>query len=67
MAEKKQESFVVNDRRLFTSDGEVRSETVEEKITSEPTVAPPAIENQETSSSQTIPPPPSSKEQHAQA
>jgi hypothetical protein len=67
MAEKKQESFVVNDRRLFTSDGEVRSETVEEKITSEPTVAPPAIENQETSSSQTIPPPPSSKEQQAQA
>jgi len=67
MAEKKQESFVVNDRRLFTSDGEVRTETVEEKPTSAP-----AAESEETNSSQarpsqTIPPPPSSKEQQAQA
>lgn len=67
MAEKKQESFVVNDRRLFTSDGEVRTETVEEKSTSVP-----AAQDQEPSSaqatpSQTIPPPPSTLEQQAQA
>jgi uncharacterized protein DUF1844 len=62
MAEKKQESFVVNDRRLFTSDGEVRTETVEEKSTSAP-----AAETVETGSAEAIPPPPSSKEQQAQA
>ena len=62
MAEKKQESFVVNDRRLFTSDGEVRTETVEEKLTSAP-----APETSQANSSPAIPPPPSSKEQEAQA
>ncbi|HEY1800361.1 MAG TPA: DUF1844 domain-containing protein [Terriglobales bacterium] len=65
MAEKKQESFVVNDRRLFTSDGEVRAETVEEKPTS--ALATENFDNQATDSPQTIPPPPSSKEQQAQA
>lgn len=61
MAEKKQESFVVNDRRLFTSDGEVRTETVEEKSTSAPATEVPEAP------SQTIPPPPSTLEQQAQA
>jgi len=62
MAEKKQESFVVNDRRLFTSDGEVRTETLEEKLTSAQ-----APETSQANSSPAIPPPPSSKEQEAQA
>ncbi len=33
MPEKKQESFTVTDRRLFTSDGEPRRETSEEEVT----------------------------------
>jgi len=32
MAEKKQENFIVNDRRLFTADGELRQEASEEQI-----------------------------------
>jgi uncharacterized protein DUF1844 len=41
MPEKKQESFTVTDRRLFTSDGELRREVSEEEVsTSKP--APPA-------------------------
>ena len=41
MSEKKQESFTVTDRRLFTSDGELRQEVSEEEVpTSKP--APPA-------------------------
>lgn len=40
MAEKKQESFTVTDRRLFTSDGESRKETtVEEEVSSAPAAA----------------------------
>ena len=43
MSEKKQESFTVTDRRLFTSDGELRREVSEEEVsTSKP--APPAPE-----------------------
>ena len=41
MSEKKQESFTVTDRRLFTADGELRREVSEEEVsTSQP--APPA-------------------------
>ena len=44
MSEKKQESFTVTDRRLFTSDGELRQEVSEEEVsTSKPT--PPAAGN----------------------
>ena len=32
MAEKKQESFTVTDRRLFTSDGEIRQEVSQEEV-----------------------------------
>ena len=32
MAEKKQDSFVVNDRRLFTTDGELRQDVSEEEL-----------------------------------
>jgi Domain of unknown function (DUF1844) len=43
MSEKKQESFTVTDRRLFTSDGELRREVSEEEVsTAKPT--PPAAE-----------------------
>ncbi len=42
MSEKKQESFTVTDRRLFTSDGELRREVSEEEVsTSKP--EPPAV------------------------
>ena len=36
MSEKKQESFTVTDRRLFTSEGEARSEVTQEEVTSSP-------------------------------
>jgi hypothetical protein len=36
MAEKKQESFTVTDRRLFTSEGEVRKEASEEEVSPKP-------------------------------
>ena len=39
MAEKKQESFVVTDRRLFTAEGELRQETHEEEQVTPPPVA----------------------------
>jgi hypothetical protein len=46
MSEKKQESFTVTDRRLFTSDGELRQEVSEEEVsTSKP--AAPAVPNVE--------------------
>jgi hypothetical protein len=42
MPEKKQETFTVTDRRLFTSDGEARSD-VEKEPVSELTSAPPPV------------------------
>ena len=40
MPEKKQESFTVTDRRLFTSEGELRHEVTEEEVsTSKPPTA----------------------------
>jgi hypothetical protein len=44
MAEKKQESFIVTDRRLFTSEGERRKEVSEEEVTSAPPIPPPVKE-----------------------
>src|SRR5438105_15388527 len=44
MAEKKQESFIVTDRRLFTSEGELRKEVPEEEVSSAPPTPPPAKE-----------------------
>ena len=63
MSEKKQESFTVTDRRLFTSDGEVRQETAEEvpQAKATPTPPAPAAEPQE------VPPPPTATEQQQQA
>lgn len=42
MPEKKQESFTVTDRRLFTSDGELRREVSEEEVSTSNPVAPAA-------------------------
>lgn len=63
MPEKKNESFTVTDRRLFTADGEPRTEASEERSPEPPAsaAAPPAP--QESSA----PPPPSAEEQREQA
>jgi len=71
MAEKKQESFTVTDRRLFTSEGEIRQEVSQEEVSSalpaaqaarqaQPGVAPPQQELD-------TPPPPTAAEQREQA
>ena len=76
MAEKKQESFTVTDRRLFTSDGELRQEVSEEEVsTSKP--APPAAAEAKPASEPSpleissldasVPPSPSAAEQKEQA
>jgi hypothetical protein len=79
MADKKHEqsSFTVTDRRLFTSDGALRSEVVEEVEVPQPAAAPAAKEAApvessavlmpEQASERDIPPPPSAAEQDAQA
>jgi Domain of unknown function (DUF1844) len=68
MSEKKQETFTVTDRRLFTSEGESRQEASEEISTSAAvappeTVAPAQAESAAEVSQQEIPPAPSAAEQ----
>ncbi len=77
MAEKKhEESFTVTDRRLFTSDGELRQDVSEEERPAKPTQPAPAPPNAASEippgttggdKSTVIPPPPSASEQQAQA
>ncbi|HZR56817.1 MAG TPA: DUF1844 domain-containing protein [Terriglobales bacterium] len=80
MAEKKQESFTVTDRRLFTSDGEVRKESAEEHVATSSSATPTANTTSQPSTSQpqaaqpgateqdsSIPPPPTAAEQKEQA
>ena len=69
MAERKQESFTVTDRRLFTADGELRKDTPEEREQSVPSQpAPPATEPVRSASAENPEPPsPSDAEQHEQA
>jgi Domain of unknown function (DUF1844) len=84
MAEKRHEQsgFKVTDRRLFTSDGELRSELPEEVVeTSRPSAPPPAVvpapvaeavpapvaAEGDSMPDRDIPPPPTSAEQEAQA
>jgi len=73
MAEKKQESFIVTDRRLFTSDGELRKEVSEEEVSSAPPSPPPAKEPapmpKQTAATEELPasPSPSASEQQEQA
>jgi hypothetical protein len=70
MAEKKQDSFVVNDRRLFTADGEMRKDATEEEVpvtkAAEP-AAPPAPPQPQAADDASAPPPPSAAEQAQQA
>src|SRR5579863_5876038 len=82
MAEKKSEqsSFTVTDRRLFTPDGELRTDVSEEKeakevskATASPTAAPatdeeptPAAETASEAPDREMPVPPASAEQEAQ-
>jgi hypothetical protein len=79
MAEKKQESFTVTDRRLFTSDGDLRNDVAEEKPAPPPptpeaqTTAAPAAPSTATASAaptagtEDAPPPPTAAEQQEQA
>src|ERR1051325_8985380 len=77
MSEKKQDSFTVTDRRLFTSDGELRKEVSEEEIaTSKPSPAPPpppppvaeaASPEPASTLDSSVPPPPTAAEQKEQA
>jgi hypothetical protein len=67
MAEKKQDSFVVNDRRLFNSEGELRKDATEEQVP----VAQPAAEAAPTPKPEvvedaSVPPPPTAAEQEQQ-
>jgi Domain of unknown function (DUF1844) len=70
MAEKKQDSFVVTDRRLFTSEGELRQETrEEEQIAPSPATpeAGPAVKPGPVPEEPAMPPLPTADEQRAQA
>jgi hypothetical protein len=78
MAEKKREEsgFTVTDRRLFTTEGELRKEAEEEIETPKPAPppkasagykAPPATESSAPPLDREIPPPPTEAEQDAQA
>lgn len=77
MPEKKQDSFTVTDRRLFTSEGEVRNETTEEQSTLAPVLpeppaavppsAPPQAVTTQAASDEPVPPPPTDAEQQEQA
>lgn len=70
MPEKKQESFTVTDRRLFTSEGEARNEVTEEEVSSsspKPATAPEMPPASATPPASEIPPPPTAAEQQEQA
>jgi hypothetical protein len=74
MAEKKQESFIVTDRRLFTSEGERRKEVSEEEVSSAAPPSPPPAKEPATMPKQTaateeppMSPAPSASEQQEQA
>ena len=74
MAEKKQDSFTVTDRRLFTPDGELRQEISEEEISTSKPVAQVAPDAEAGSASAgapgldaSIPPSPTAAEQKEQA
>jgi hypothetical protein len=71
MAQRKQESFTVTDRRLFTAEGELRKDTPEERqesVPSQPQPEPPPTESVRSASAENREPPsPSDAEQHEQA
>jgi hypothetical protein len=69
MADKKNESFTVTDRRLFTAEGELRQETSEQQEVSTAPISAAAPEPValETPATQDTPPAPSAAEQKVQA
>jgi Domain of unknown function (DUF1844) len=72
MAEKKQDAgFTVTDRRLFTTDGELRSDLPEEKPFQESTASATAVatpkSDSPTANEEKAPPPPTAAEQKANA
>jgi hypothetical protein len=71
MSEKKQESFTVTDRRLFTPEGEVREEVSQEEVSSATPTPQPAMAASSDAASPVqepdSPPAPTASEQQAQA
>jgi hypothetical protein len=72
MAEKKQDAgFTVTDRRLFTTDGELRSDLPEERPSQETTASTTAVatpkSDSPTANEEKAPPPPTAAEQKANA
>jgi hypothetical protein len=71
MPEKKQESFTVTDRRLFTAEGDIREEVPQEEVSTAPTA--PKVEAQAQQDVTALqpesvaPPPPTAAEQKQQA
>jgi hypothetical protein len=67
MVEKKQESFTVTDRRLFTPDGEIRKEVSQEEVSSSAAKAEAAAQPAPKSQEREMPPAPTAAEQQKQA
>jgi hypothetical protein len=71
MSEKKQESFTVTDRRLFTPEGEMRQEISQEEVSSAAPAPQPALatprEHAPSQQESDAPPPPTAAEQKEQA
>jgi len=68
MAEKKQDSFTVTDRRLFTTDGEPRQDVIEEETkTSQPVAESTPPPKAAAIDDPSVPPPPTAAEQQQQA
>jgi hypothetical protein len=68
MSEKKQESFTVTDRRLFTPEGDIREEASQEEVSSAARTPPPAAEPNVAPPQQELDtPPPTAAEQREQA
>jgi len=67
MADKKQESFTVTDRRLFTSDGEIREEVSSEQVPAKPEATSASQQTSTPPAEREIPPAPNAAEQQKQA
>jgi hypothetical protein len=67
MAEKKQESFTVTDRRLFTPEGEIRKEVSQEEVTPSAPKADTAAGSASKPPGHDMPPVPTAAEQQKQA
>ena len=68
MAEKKQESFTVTDRRLFTPEGEVREGVSQEEVSVSPKTEPASVGKPAAKPAEMdVPPAPSSTDQQEQA